>query len=205
MWRARIWGRRPRAARPRGGIVASGEGDAEIFRLDLASHELRRLTYSRGDDASPRYAPDGASIAYVSLRQGALRAFVMGADGAHPHALIAAADAEPPPDSGSPAPQLLAHEDLVFSPDGARIALVERRTGRANLRIVRVSDGRVLAQSSGPFHDQTPCFSPDGAWIAFSSDRSGDVEIYRMRSDGSDLAAVTQSPGADWLPRWLAD
>ena len=179
-------------------FVSSPEGDAEIYRLDLKTRELLRLTWSRGDDATPLWSPDGRTIAYQSQRGGAFRAYVMGADGSHPRPLCTA-DGTCAHGEG----KLLAHEDLAFSPDGSRLALVVRREGRAGLAVVRVADGTVVWHMDRAWHDQGPAWSPDGRHLVFASDRDGDLELYLVRDDGEGLRRLTRSPGADWLPRWL--
>jgi len=41
--------------------------------------------------------------------------------------------------------------------------------------------------------------------IAFTSERDGNAEIYVMNSDGSEQTNLTNSPSADFRPRWSAD
>lgn len=41
--------------------------------------------------------------------------------------------------------------------------------------------------------------------IAFTSDREGDYEIYTIRTDGTDLRRLTQSPGNDAHNAWSVD
>jgi len=170
-------------------FVSSRDGDAELYRASIDGTQPLRLTYSRGDDTAPSYAPDGSRIAFLSTRLGAARVFVMNADGSKPRSL----DAE----------SAVGATQLAWSPDGSAIAYVLVRETRAELRIVRVDDGALLAEHRGPFRVETPCFSPDGRWIAFASSEVGDVELYIMRSEGGEARRVTRSPGVDFLPRWL--
>src|SRR5215813_14057414 len=41
-----------------------------IWLLDVASRRLRQLTFSGKSDGSPRWSPDGSSIAFTSDRDG---------------------------------------------------------------------------------------------------------------------------------------
>ena len=41
-----------------------------LWLLDIASGQLRQLTFSGKSDGSPRWAPDGRSIAFISDRDG---------------------------------------------------------------------------------------------------------------------------------------
>ncbi|HZO13736.1 MAG TPA: hypothetical protein VFB62_10770, partial [Polyangiaceae bacterium] len=77
--------------------------------------------------------------------------------------------------------------------------------GRANIRIVRVSDGFVTAITNGGYNDATPAWSPDGRELAFTSDRGGQSDILTMKRDGSRVRHVTRDAPADWLPRWVGE
>lgn len=41
--------------------------------------------------------------------------------------------------------------------------------------------------------------------IAFISDRDGDLDIYIMDADGSNIKQLTNTPEAQWNPRWSPD
>ncbi len=45
-----------------------------------------------------------------------------------------------------------------------------------------------------------PDYSHDGAWIYFNSSRSGRMQIWRVRSDGSAVERITDSPMATGFP-----
>src|SRR6266851_2354364 len=46
-----------------------------IWILDVASGRIRQLTFSAKSDSSPRWAPDGQSIAFLSDRDGAAQLY----------------------------------------------------------------------------------------------------------------------------------
>lgn len=48
----------------------------------------------------------------------------------------------------------------------------------------------------------TPVWSPAGDWIAFMSGPKGDRDIYLVRSNGTGLINVTQSPIEEYAPAW---
>jgi TolB protein len=170
-------------------FVSSRDGDAELYQANLDGRQWMRLTFSRGDDSSPSFSPDGSQLAFLSTRLGAARVYVMNADGSKPRSL----DAE----------DTVGETQLAWSPDGRALAYVVVRKATAELRVVRVEDGALLAEHKGPFRVETPTWSPDGRWLAFASNEDGDVELYVMPTDGRDVVRVTRSPGVDFLPRWL--
>lgn len=177
--------------------VSNADQDSEIFSLEVDANgkpgEPKRLTWSRGFDKSPRWAPSGERIAFLSTRAGKVpRVFLMDADGGKPQPLRKGG-----------ADDALAEHDLRWSPDGSRVAFVERLPHkRAYLHVVRVADGIVEYRSDGAVLDEQPYWSPDGKWLAFASTRGGNADIYIIRRDGRGLRRLTQDAAADWLPRW---
>jgi dipeptidyl aminopeptidase/acylaminoacyl peptidase len=80
-----------------------------LWMLDVPSGELRQLTFSGKSDSSPRWSPDGASIAFVSDRDGAAQLYRLSM-------------------RGGEAEKLTDRKEAVgafrWSPDGTRIALL---------------------------------------------------------------------------------
>jgi dipeptidyl aminopeptidase/acylaminoacyl peptidase len=106
-----------------------------IWLLDVASGRLRQLTFSSKSDSSPRWAPDGRSIAFLSTRdsahEGAAQLFVL-------------------PMQGGEAAKLVDRAEGVtafrWSPDGGRIALLmsDPPTDVQQSRTKDKDDGRVV-------------------------------------------------------------
>jgi dipeptidyl aminopeptidase/acylaminoacyl peptidase len=80
-----------------------------IWMLDVASGALRQLTFSGKNDSSPRWAPDGGAIAFLSDRDGPPQLYRL-------------------PMQGGEAEKLTTRKDAIrafrWSPDGRRIALL---------------------------------------------------------------------------------
>ena len=99
-----------------------------IWLLDVASGATRQLTFSGKTDESPRWAPDGSAIAFLSDRDGPTQLYVL-------------------PMRGGEAEKLTDRKESIsafrWSPDGSRIALLmpePRPDGAANRSDVRVVD-----------------------------------------------------------------
>lgn len=94
-------------------------------------------------------------------------------------------------------------EEPCWSPDGSRLCAVSITE---RLMVVDASGENLvqILQVDGSYCHQ-PDWSPDGQWIAFATDRDGNVEIYKVRSDGTELTRLTDSPGLDARPRWSPD
>jgi len=80
-----------------------------LWMLDIASEQARQLTFSAKSDSSPRWAPDGKAVAFLSDRDGAAQLYLL-------------------PMSGGEAERLTDRKDRIesfrWSPDGRQIALL---------------------------------------------------------------------------------
>jgi len=80
-----------------------------IWMLDLADSRVRQLTFSTKSDGSPRWAPDGRSIAFLSDRDGASQLYLL-------------------PMSGGEAEKITDRKESIgafrWAPDGRHIALL---------------------------------------------------------------------------------
>jgi dipeptidyl aminopeptidase/acylaminoacyl peptidase len=80
-----------------------------IWLLDVASEQLRQLTFSAKSDSSPRWAPDGRAIAFLSDRDGAAQLYLL-------------------PMSGGESRRVTDRKERIeafrWSPDGRQIALL---------------------------------------------------------------------------------
>jgi dipeptidyl aminopeptidase/acylaminoacyl peptidase len=101
-----------------------------IWSLDVASGAARQLTFSGRNDSSPRWAPDGRSIAFLSDRDGPAQLY---------HLDLRGGEAE----------KLTNRKDAIrafrWSPDGRRIALLmpEAKTAAVQQRERDKDDARV--------------------------------------------------------------
>ena len=179
---------------------------ANIYVMNAAGTDRQRLTTtppSQGRDFQATWAPDGASLAFVSTRDGGYELYRMNADGTSQTRLT---NTNPEADDWQPS----------VSPDG-RIAFASDRDNTLyeayDLYILDPDTGKVsrLTFDGDPDensfrHDSlNPVWSPDGTRIAFDSTRSGNREVWVINADGSGLANVSNDPGQDYEPAWSPD
>jgi Tol biopolymer transport system component len=115
----------------------------------------------------------------------------------------------PPPPATPPPAKLVGYYDPTWSPDGKRIAFVDRGDVDGDLYVMN-ADGTGVKQlthssySSGDYGARNPSWSPDGRRIAFAY---GYDRLSVINPDGSGLRTVVH-PGdlPDWSPkgRWIA-
>jgi dipeptidyl aminopeptidase/acylaminoacyl peptidase len=192
------------------------------------SAEPSRFTWSNKRDMSPRWSPDGRSLAFVSNREGkAPQLYVAPLDGGEARRVTDLVE-------GAAA--------AAWSPDSARIAFLSTVRGPAwdeddeNKRPPRVitkvgykADGKGFVQdrfnhvfvvdvnfsaeprqvTDGEFNHGDPAWSPDGSTIAITANRDDDrtshQDLWLIGADGDDLRRVTASDAMYMKPSWSPD
>jgi len=102
-----------------------------IWMLDVESGRVRQLTFSGRNDTSPRWAPDGDAIAFLSDRDGAAQLYLLST-------------------RGGEAEKLTDRKEVIsmfrWSPDGRRIALLmpEAKAESQQKKERDKDDGRVI-------------------------------------------------------------
>jgi dipeptidyl aminopeptidase/acylaminoacyl peptidase len=202
--------------------------DADLWLID-GDRPPRPLVESPGDDARPRWSPDGTQLAFLSARNGGKRQIhVLSMHGGEAWGLTS--------EKGGVG-------TYTWSPDGQRIAFLARGAepeetpglaGRARIteRLFFRSDGsagfmpevearlyvidvRPQAPAQGPLTDgkkllepSAPAWDADGRSLVFSAtppdDRAqiyGDSELYRLALDGGNaVTPLTDRRGPDTSP-----
>ena len=72
--------------------LADNRGIARIWLADVAAGESRQLTQGPGSDRSPRWSPDGRTLAFISSRQGGPQIWLLSPAGGEARKLTAIAD-----------------------------------------------------------------------------------------------------------------
>jgi Tol biopolymer transport system component len=179
---------------PAGNAIAftsfrNGKGD--IYVMDTAGGDHRRLTSDPAHDDLPTWSPDGNQIAFVSNRAGDLDIYVMNADGSAQTRLTFG----PGGDVGA-----------TWSPDGKRIAWRSDRDGNAEIYSMNSDGSDVRRLTDNPASDHSPAWGPDGriAWIS-TRDTGTKTSLYLMNADGTGVRRVTAGFWNELRPAWSPD
>lgn len=172
-------------------FASSRDGNAEVYVMKADGSDVKRLTHEPRDDVAPQFTRDGTQVLWIRQVGASRLLFRSGIDGSNPHMV-------------RPHDQPVVTHQFVPSPDGKHVALVEQGSAKhLDIVVVDLNTKGVVGTLSAAGVDEMPTWSPDSRWIAWSAGQAGDAEVWVARFDGSHAHAVTDRPGADWLPRWL--
>ena len=174
-------------------VAESGVGEARGRRIAVMDSDGQNHRYLTAGDAmvlTPRLAPKGDSLAYVSFAGGKPAVRVVDLNSGQERPLV-------PNDAISFAPR--------FSPDSSRIAFSMMLGANSDIYVVSANGGAPRRLTTSPGVDTDPSFSPDGTKIVFESDRGGSQQLYVMNADGSGQRRITFGGGRYASPSWSPD
>jgi TolB protein len=167
-------------------------GNSDVFKMDLATRRLTRLTDHPAIDVSPSMSPDGRRIAFTSDRGGSQQIYVMNADGSDQKRITFGAGR---------------YQTPVWSPRGDLIAFTRQYQGRFYIGVVR-PDGageRLLTES---YLDEGPAWAPNGRVIMFFRETpprrdggGGGISLWSVDLTGRNLRRI-RTPGDASDPAW---
>jgi Tol biopolymer transport system component/DNA-binding winged helix-turn-helix (wHTH) protein len=130
---------------------------------------------------SPRFSPDGKTVAFASKRSGEMEIWTCAAtDCSEPQQLTFLKSL-----SGTPR----------WSPDGRKIVFESRPHGHSQILVVSAEGGEPAALTDGKAEDKVASWSADGKFVYFSSNRSGQSQIWKIPLDGGQPSQITQHGG----------
>ncbi|MBY0516871.1 MAG: hypothetical protein K2P81_08190 [Bacteriovoracaceae bacterium] len=169
-------------------------GNADIYEMNLASKDLRKITSHYADDVDPTVTADGSSMSFLSNRAGRAHIYIMDPRGTEKNvrrvSFVGQFNASP-----------------RYSPDGKDIVFTSWVDNGFDLYRID-SQGNNLVRLTKDFgSNEEPWWSPDGEFIIFTSQRvlsrtKAIQDIYIMNRDGEVLGQLTQDFGRCFTPRW---
>ena len=172
-------------------VVAQGAKSTEmdLWIVDLATEQARRLTFAAGTETYPVWSPDGASLVVQTKRRGPNDLWLQPATGRGAElALYESAIAWKVPTSWVGDTLAFGSQDAATGFDVWLLRPV--RPGVTPIPLVRSAAS-----------EKNAAISPDGNWLAFDSNESGRLEIYVVSlPDARVKYQVTTEGGA--YPLW---
>lgn len=172
--------------------LSRGEGNLDIYTLDIASQVLRRITENSAIDTEPEWSLDGQWIYFTSDRGGSPQIYRV--------------EAVPNGRATRVSVDGTYNTRARMSPDGERLAIVHRGQNQSQDRIALLdpSNGELFVLSRG-FLDESPSFAPNGAMIIYATRDRGQGVLATVSTDGQIHQRIASPAGADvrepvWSP-----
>src|SRR5437773_2683615 len=146
---------------------------SRIWLAEVATGANRQLTQGPGSDRSPRWSPDGKTLAFLSTRQNAPQVWVLDlapAEDAVP-ALATGGDGGGAVSAGGRETAVVRHGDSLVA-DNTNVDVYVMAPDGSGLHAV-------TADNKGA--DNTPRYSPDGQWFSWLSMERAGFEADRLR------------------------
>jgi len=172
--------------------MGGGTGNTRytLQRSDYDGARAVTLLQSREPILSPRFAPDGRRIAYVSFEQRRPRIFLQHIDTGRREQLTNFEGL-----NGAPA----------FSPDGNRLAFVLSKDGNPEIYVMDLGSRQITRVTNSNSIDTEPFWGADGRTLYFTSDRAGKPQIYKQSIGGGAAERVTFTGNYNANPKLSAD
>ncbi len=168
-------------------FVAS-KGDMKWLSLmDQDGANRVDLTHDRSLVLTPRFAPTGEQLFYLSYESGQPRIFRWDL-----YTGKKAIQGDYPGLNSTPA----------WSPDGQYMALTLSKDGNPEIYLRNLRSGELRRLTENNAIDTSPSFSPDGSQIVFNSDRAGSPQIYVMDANGGNARRLTFEGSYNAAPSW---
>ena len=191
------------------------QGNVDLWLLD--GTRARRLTFDAAPDQFPAWSPDGARLAFRSVRSGPGDLYERLTNGAGAEERFVSTDQIKSPNSWSADGRFLlflsidpqSSGDLWVVPMALREPQGHPEQGRG-----MTGDRTPAVFLKTPFREAYGAFSPDGRWVAYHSNESGRMEIFvRPFVPPGAAATAAGTVPAQWqvsttggiLPVWRRD
>ena len=173
-------------------FASERDGRGELYRVDLETRRVERMTSGLDRSIMPAVSPDGRHLAYAAQLLIGFQIHVRDLATGDTRRLTSGGGACRP----------------AWSPDGRTLAYVtlDREPSALASENLDGADRRTLVADAEVW-SYYPAWSPDGRWLAFSispEHHDGeDWDLALMPADGSGaFVRLTMGPGNDRLPDW---
>lgn len=177
-------------------LVGNHHDRNDLYRVDIATGTITRLTNDKFDEQDPEFAPTGNTLVFACDRPSDQGSMLLLTESQDPRTFkygrynIFEADL----DEGTVRP--LTNDDSecktpVYSPDGHRVCYVSNSNGIYNLYVIDSGGTRTYPITDALSGCFSPTWSPDGHSIAFTAFFKGGFDVFLM----NDIRPLGDSAG----------
>jgi TolB protein len=148
----------------------------QLLVADADGSDPQTIVSSNEPLLSPRWAPDGARLAYVSFEAKKPVVYVqnLATGGRQAVANFRGSNSSP-----------------AWSPDGRRLAVTLTKDGGSQLFVMNADGSNAQRVMTSNAIDTEAHFTPDGKGLLFTSDRGGSPQIYRLNLGSNSVERLT--------------
>jgi len=164
----------------------SRDGSSQLFQIEVASGEVKRLTNTAGIDTEPALTPDGSKVYFVSDRGGSPQIYKMNAIGGPVERVTFAGSYNISP---------------AVSPDGRWLTYISRVGGQFKVQMMNLSTGQASAITDTTA-DERPSFAANSKLIVYATVLQGREALMTSTLDGKIKAKLSGQSGDIREPAW---
>jgi TolB protein len=167
-------------------MTLSRDGNAEIYEMDLASRETRKLTNHWAIDTEAAWDYEGKGIYFTSDRSGGPQIYYMERPGAEPRRITFGSryNARARPDHKGEFVYYVHQRDRAF-----HIARTNLKTG----------DESIITRTES---DESPSVSPNGRMLIYATQKNGTSVLTVVSADGGAAYSLPAADGDVSEPAW---
>lgn len=176
-------------------IFASGRnGNFDIYLMPADGEQagLGQVTKEKYDEINPSISPDGSEILYQAKKKTVYWVMIMSITGKGGKEIGTYYGDR-------------TNADAVWSPDGLKVAFVEKSAFTRGLIVVKEAH-KAFGESFELTPDlgtcQYPGWAPGGEQLVFVSNMHGQSDVYLIQADGSGIFRVTRTEAVEESPDW---
>jgi TolB protein len=166
--------------------LSKGDGNLDIYILELSNQELTRLTSWPSIETEPSWSDVGDAIYFTSDRSGGPQIYRVSSKGGTPARITFEGNYNARP---------------RISPDGSRVAIVHNDRGNYRIAVVDVEQAYLQVLTSGS-QDESPSYAPNGEMLIYASRTGGRGVLSTVSVDGRFEQRLATAKGEIREPAW---